>query len=326
MIAYIDTSTFIKLIIEEEGSEVAGKLWDQADQLATNQLLYVEARAALAAAHRGRRIANDHYREAARLLDELWQQLDAVEIDEPLIATAAQLAERHRLRGYDAVHLASALRVGAEVLSSADGQLCEAALAEGLHIANPLERTGESVSTTQSGASDPLEFAVDVPYATPPTDVRPRMTTISDYFDIPIPDNAVSLPPPGEGWEAASIGTIEDVTAFYKDYMSTDGWIFDSEFSELEPYWSENELMMGYITNAFYVKPTDPITTVGITIGNADGKPGRKRDVRIYITETPDDELPYTATRLHPGTPPRRLHPTPRQRRAALAEPEATEP
>jgi uncharacterized protein len=143
MITYIDTSAFIKLIIEEDGSEVAGKLWDQADHLATSQLLYVDARAALAAANRGRRITNDHYRDAARLLDDLWQQLDAVEIDEPLVAAAAELAERHGLRGYDAVHLASALRVGAEVLSSADHQVCEAALAEGLHVANPLQPLGE---------------------------------------------------------------------------------------------------------------------------------------------------------------------------------------
>ena len=53
---------------------------------------------------------------------------------------AADLAEDEHLRGYDAVHLAAALTVEAEILTSADTALCEAAERRGLHIANPLDR------------------------------------------------------------------------------------------------------------------------------------------------------------------------------------------
>ena len=74
-------------------------------------------------------------------------------------------------------------------------------------------------------------------------------------------------------------------------------WIFDAEYSKLEPYESEDE-RLGYITQTFYAKPTSPVTTVGIIVGNADGKPGHKRDLVIYITPTPDDDLPEAATRL----------------------------
>ena len=60
-------------------------------------------------------------------------------ITDGLIGQAAELAESEMLRGYDAVHLAAALTIGAEVLTSADIALCAAAERHGLHVANPLE-------------------------------------------------------------------------------------------------------------------------------------------------------------------------------------------
>ena len=52
---------------------------------------------------------------------------------------ASDLATTYSLRGYDAVHLAAAHLVGAEVFSSADRRLCEAASSSGFHIANPID-------------------------------------------------------------------------------------------------------------------------------------------------------------------------------------------
>lgn len=60
-----------------------------------------------------------------------------VEIDETLANSAADLAEKHSLRGYDAVHVASALRVGALVFSTSDRDLSAAASAEGMHVTDP---------------------------------------------------------------------------------------------------------------------------------------------------------------------------------------------
>jgi predicted nucleic acid-binding protein len=64
--------------------------------------------------------------------------LHLVEVTEELIDNAAQLAETDSLRGYDAVHLAAALFVGAAALTSADSALCEAAERQGVHVADPL--------------------------------------------------------------------------------------------------------------------------------------------------------------------------------------------
>jgi hypothetical protein len=41
-------------------------------------------------------------------LDQLWPQIEISEVDEPLVLRAAELADQLALRGYDAVHCASA--------------------------------------------------------------------------------------------------------------------------------------------------------------------------------------------------------------------------
>ena len=138
MITYVDTSTLIKLVIDEDGSDRAGTIWTSADTVASVALIVVEARAALAAAKRGRRLTAEQLTEARQEIDALLAELHIVEATEELIAEAADLAEDDALRGYDAVHLAAALLVGATVLSSADTDLCAAAERRGLHIANPL--------------------------------------------------------------------------------------------------------------------------------------------------------------------------------------------
>ncbi len=139
MITYVDTSSLLKLLIEESGSEQTGMLWDSADALASVALVVVEARAALAAALRGARLTTAEHAEAKAELAVLVDELSIVAITDDLIAQAAELAESEALRGYDAVHLAAALTVGAEVLTSADIALCAAAERHGIHVANPLE-------------------------------------------------------------------------------------------------------------------------------------------------------------------------------------------
>ncbi len=138
MITYFDTSTLIKLFVEEEGSDRAELIWRTADSVASVSLIVVEARAALAAAARGKRLSTAQLRVAKTELAAFVDDLHLVEATEELIESAAQLAEAEALRGYDAVHLAAALFAGASVLTSADRMLCEAAERHGLHIADPM--------------------------------------------------------------------------------------------------------------------------------------------------------------------------------------------
>ena len=72
-------------------------------------------------------------------LDDLWTQLGVVDVTIDLATSAGVVAEREALRGYDAVHLATALLVDADVFATTDAELCDAALRNGMSVANPLE-------------------------------------------------------------------------------------------------------------------------------------------------------------------------------------------
>lgn len=138
MITYVDTSVLLKLIIDEDGSNRAALIWSSADAVASVSLIAVEARAAIAAAGRGRRLTTAQAREAVGELEALLRVLHLMPVTDELLSAAADLADVQDLRGYDAVHLAAALEIGATVLSSADTALCAAAERCGLHVANPL--------------------------------------------------------------------------------------------------------------------------------------------------------------------------------------------
>jgi uncharacterized protein len=139
MITYVDTSTLLKLIIDEEGSERAELIWETADALASVSLVMVEARAALAAATRGGRLTVAQHLEGKATLLSLVGDIYVIGVADELLALAADLAEAEGLRGFDAVHLSAALSVGAAIFTSADTSLCEAAHRRGLHTANPLD-------------------------------------------------------------------------------------------------------------------------------------------------------------------------------------------
>jgi hypothetical protein len=139
VITYVDTSSLLKLVIDEDGSEQAELIWESTEVSASAVLVLVEARAALAAAARGARLTAAQHRKAKHELAALLDQLTIVEVTEDLIGQAAELAETEGLRGYDAVHLAAALAIEANVLTSADRALCDAAQRHGLHVANPLD-------------------------------------------------------------------------------------------------------------------------------------------------------------------------------------------
>lgn len=139
MITYVDTSTLLKRLLDEEGSAAADVIWDAADVLVSVATVVVEARAALAAARRGGRLTSEELGDAKAAFSDLLEEVSIVEVTDDLIARAADLAEQEALRGYDAVHLAAALTVEAMVLTSADEALCAAAGRRGLHVANPLD-------------------------------------------------------------------------------------------------------------------------------------------------------------------------------------------
>ena len=100
--------------------------------MTSSRLIYPEARAAAAAAHRAGRIETRTLRAAVRAIEQLCGQLETIGLDEALARTAGELAERHGLRGYDAVHLASAnaIEVPDLVVATWDRDLAAAAASQ----------------------------------------------------------------------------------------------------------------------------------------------------------------------------------------------------
>jgi predicted nucleic acid-binding protein len=137
VITYFDTSALVPLLIAEPGSRAARQLWDGATRVVSVRLVYPEARAALAQARRAGRLTARQLRTAVRSLDDLYTQLDLVEVSERLAHQAGELAERRELRAYDAVHLAAALLIDDPelVLAAGDLELLAAATASGLATA-----------------------------------------------------------------------------------------------------------------------------------------------------------------------------------------------
>ena len=137
MIAYFDTSALVPLVVDEPTTEPATRLWGAADRVVGSSLTYVEARAALARARRIGRLDADSCRAAVLGLEALVVALDTVEVSGPLVRRAGALADDFDLRGYDAIHLASAELVDDRelVLVTGDLDLVRAAGDLGLGVA-----------------------------------------------------------------------------------------------------------------------------------------------------------------------------------------------
>ena len=137
MILYLDTSSLVKLYVEEEGSEVVRRQVAEARAVAASAIACVEARAAFARKHREGGLSDQAYGQVCAAFRQDWTAYLAIDVSETVIAVAGDLTERHDLRGFDAIHLASALALrdriqSPVVFSCADRHLTEAAIAEGL--------------------------------------------------------------------------------------------------------------------------------------------------------------------------------------------------
>ena len=130
----------MKLYVEEAGSASVREQVGGAALVATSSIAYVEARAALARRRRAGDLSAGEHRRLVGELDADWDRYLRLEVTDGLIREAAALADRHHLRAYDAIHLASAVtarrRLGGHVVFACwDDGLAAAALRERLALA-----------------------------------------------------------------------------------------------------------------------------------------------------------------------------------------------
>lgn len=128
MIAYLDTSAIVPMLVVEPSTPLCQRIWEDSDRLATSALAYVETAAALAMAQRQQRITSAEREIAWSRFAEIWAGVDVVEVDNQLLVTAAELTSAFSLRGDDAVHCASAKLIDDPglVVAAGDAQLLDA--------------------------------------------------------------------------------------------------------------------------------------------------------------------------------------------------------
>ncbi len=136
-IVYFDASALVKLLVEEPGSDIAAALWDGCDAAVSSRLAYPEVCASLAAAGRNRHLDEHSLASCERQWEDLWAAMRPVEFTPSVEQSAGRLAKRHGLRGGDAIHLASALEIGADdvIMAVWDRRLHAGAVAETLSVA-----------------------------------------------------------------------------------------------------------------------------------------------------------------------------------------------
>jgi predicted nucleic acid-binding protein len=130
---YLDSSSLVKVYVQEPGTEVVRGLLLQAATATTSVIAYAEVRAALARLRWERGLATRAFAEAKRLFEQDWHMFVAIDVSPAVCRLAGMFAERHRLRGFDALHLASFHQVLERAadddvqFSSADDRLTRAA-------------------------------------------------------------------------------------------------------------------------------------------------------------------------------------------------------
>ena len=137
MVVYLDTSSLVKLYVEEEDSPSIAALVRSSRVTATSLIAYTEARAAFARRFRENAFTPDEYRDLISVFDKDWENYLIVRVTKELVRLAGDLTEKHGLRAFDAIHLSSAIILRAEIsgpliFSCSDRRLQQASKAEDL--------------------------------------------------------------------------------------------------------------------------------------------------------------------------------------------------
>jgi predicted nucleic acid-binding protein len=136
-ILYLDASALVKRYIAERGSSQVAEAIAAAEVVGTSLISRAEVAAALAKAVRTGALTQEGAASALQVFRSEWPNLVRVQATEMVVTRADGLAWELGLRGYDAVHLASALlwheSLGEPVAMAAfDLKLWEAAKERGL--------------------------------------------------------------------------------------------------------------------------------------------------------------------------------------------------
>ena len=152
MVYYFDSSAAVKRYAPEKGSGWVKTIVEPATEnvIYLGQIGVVEIAAALSKKVRTKELTQENYEAALQLFlaDVQNEEYLTASLSDAVVQLAVDLTKRHPLRGYDAVHLATAVSLNAALLAAEfphlvfvtdDRILREAAQSEGLIVENPDE-------------------------------------------------------------------------------------------------------------------------------------------------------------------------------------------
>ena len=145
---YFDTSALVKRYIAEVGSDWIRALFDvQTPIVFTSRLTVIEGVCTFARRQREGMLSPRDHRQLLTIFDyDFAHRYNILDVETMVIDTARQMANRHPLRAYDAVQLATAWSLDRDLVSNgeapltficADDRLLAIAQAEGLRTDNP---------------------------------------------------------------------------------------------------------------------------------------------------------------------------------------------
>ena len=113
----------------------------RAGPIATARIAYAEIYSRLNRKRRERHLSERGYRVVCEEFEVEWQACVRVDLQEEVLSLCRNLTEKYPLRGFDAVHLASALSLQRDLgeaitFAAADARLLKAASAEHLLFLN----------------------------------------------------------------------------------------------------------------------------------------------------------------------------------------------
>lgn len=153
VVYYLEPSTLVKYYVTEPGSAWIRALVDAEENvLVTAEISITEVSAALALIARTGRISRHKCDELwGKFKRDLLMRYELLPSHRTIVDQGAELCQKHPLRGFDAIHLASGLQLRetlqdempelAIIYVTGDDSLSTAAEAEGLVVDNPFWHT-----------------------------------------------------------------------------------------------------------------------------------------------------------------------------------------
>ena len=135
----MDTSILVKKYIDEPGSPQVVELLESAEAVIISVVGYAEVLAAFNRRKREGTISGSVYGKIHKEFESDWETFTRVNVSKEVNVSVRKLVSVYPLRGFDAIHLASALAMRRIVknrllFASADARLDRAANKEGLIV------------------------------------------------------------------------------------------------------------------------------------------------------------------------------------------------